>query len=291
MSKSFDNFQKKRLRSSYTSVIISISLVLFIVGILGLTLIKSTTISNYFKENIVVSIFFKDEVPKSKINKFRNELLSKKYTKSLHYISKERAAEIYKKDLGEDFINFLGYNPLKNGVNLYLKAEYVNPTEMDKLKNDLSKNDLIFDVSYDQPLVKQLTRNIKRIGFWSLILSGILGLFSIILINNSIRLAIHSKRFNIKTMQMVGATKGFIRRPFIWLGIKIGFISAFIAILGIGAVVYYVNKRVPTIALLNDYISLLYVAVGVFAISFIITWISTFFATQKVLNLHTNDLY
>ncbi|MBS9774162.1 MAG: permease-like cell division protein FtsX [Tenacibaculum sp.] len=291
MAKSFDSFQKGRLRTSYTSVVISISLVLFFVGILGLILLKSTKITNYFKENVIISIYLKDNVDRKQTEQFKEDLLKKEYTKKLIYISKERAATIYKKDLGEDFIEFLGYNPLKNGFDLYLKAPFVSNEKMNSIKKELNKNKLIIDASYNKNLVKQLTKNIKRISFWLLILSGFLGLVAIILINNSIRLAIYSKRFNIKTMQMVGATKSFIRKPFIWQSIKLGILSAFIAILGIGAVVYYVNKYIPKLDLLKDYLTLSYVAIGIIIISFIITWISTFFATQKFLNLQTNDLY
>lgn len=291
MTNSFDSFQKRRLRSSYASVVISIALVLFIVGVLGLVVLKSTKVANHFKEEIVMSLFFKDEVTKKQIEQFRESLLKEKFTKTIYYISKKEAAIAYEKDLGEDFLQFLGENPLKNGVDLYLKADFVTPEKMTELERQFNKNNLIIDVSYDKPLVKQLTKNIKRISFWLLILSGFLGLVAIILINSSIRLSIYAKRFNIKTMQMVGATKSFIRRPFIWQSIKLGLVGAFVALIGIAVVVYYINKYVPTLELLKDYTTLAYVGVGVLFISFVITWISTYFATQRFLNLQTNDLY
>ena len=136
-----------------------------------------------------------------------------------------------------------------------------------------------------------LTKNIQKISFWLLVLSGFFGLVAIILINSSIRLSIYSKRFNIKTMQMVGATKSFIRKPFIWQSIKLGVLGAVISLIGLAIVIYYLNKYIPTLELLTDYVSLAYVTGGVLFTAFFITWISTFFATQRFLNLQTNDLY
>lgn len=291
MTSSFDSFQKRRLRSSYASVVVSIALVLFMIGVLGLVLLKSTKVANHFKEEVVISIFLKDSIDKGQTEKFRAFLLSQKYTKNLYYITKKEAAMAYKKDLGEDFLEFLGENPLKNGIDLYLNADFVTAKKMSELEKNFLKNDFVADVSYNKSLVKQLTKNIKRIGFWLLILSGFFGLIAIILINSSIRLSIYAKRFNIKTMQMVGATKGFIRRPFIWQSIKLSLLGVFIALLGLAVVVYYVDKYVPSLHLMKDYISLSYVVGAMFLFAFVITWLSTFFATQRFLNLQTNDLY
>ncbi|MDY0780945.1 cell division protein FtsX [Tenacibaculum sp. IB213877] len=291
MTNSYDSFQKRRLRSSYASVIISIAIVLFMLGVLGLILLKSNKVANHFKEEVVMSLFLKDSITKAQIEGFRQALLEKEYTKNIFFISKDEAAQSYKKDLGEDFLEFLGDNPLKNGIDLYLKADYVTADKMEALEKEFKQNAFIADVSYDKPLVKQLTKNIQRVSFWLLILSGFFGLVAIILINSSIRLSIYAKRFNIKTMQMVGATKSFIRRPFIWQSVKLGFIAAIIALVGLAIVIYYINKYIPSLELVKDYLSLTYLVAGIFLVSFIITWISTFFATQRFLNLQTNDLY
>ncbi|WP_075343725.1 cell division protein FtsX [Tenacibaculum agarivorans] len=291
MTNSFDSFQKRRLRSSYASVVISIALVLFMVGILGLVLLKSTKVANHFKQEVVMSLFFKDNVTKDQIETFRESLSEKEYTRLLYFISKEEAAKIYSKDLGEDFLEFLGTNPLKNGIDLYLNADFVTPEKMEELKTEFSKNAFIGDVSYDKPLVEQLTKNIRKISLWLLVLSGFFAGVSVILINSSIRLSIYAKRFNIKTMQMVGATKSFIRKPFIWQSIRLGFIGAFVALIGLGLMIYYIDKNIPALELIKDYISLIYLATGILVASFIISWISTYFATQRFLNLQTNDLY
>jgi len=291
MRTSFDSFQKRRLQSSYISVVVSIALVLFMMGILGLVLLKSTKVANHFKEKVVMTLFLKDDVTDKQIKAFKATLRKKEYTNNVVYITKSDAAKAYKKDLGEDFLKFLGDNPLKNGIDIYLKADFVTPIKMSEIMQSFKGNSFIEEVNYDKSLVELLTENIQKMSFWLLILSGFFGLVAIILINSSIRLSIYSKRFNIKTMQMVGATKSFIRKPFIWQSIKLGFLGAFISLCGLAFVIYYVNLYIPTLELLTDYISLAYVTGGVLFIAFFITWISTFFATQRFLNLQTNDLY
>ncbi|MEX6626463.1 cell division protein FtsX [Tenacibaculum salmonis] len=291
MSKSFDSFQKRRLQSSYISVVVSIALVLFMMGFLGLVILKSTKVANHFKEKVVMTLFLNDDVTKTQRQKFRASLEKESYTNKAIYISKAEAAKTYKEDLGEDFLKFLGDNPLKNGVDIYLKADFVTPEKMDIIKKSFDKNDFVAEVNYDKPLVRLLTENIQRISFWLLVLSGFFGLMVILLINSSIRLSIYSKRFNIKTMQMVGATKGFIRRPFIWKSIKLGLLGAVISLCGLAIVIYYIDKNIPTLELLTDYTSITYLTGGVLFTAFFITAISTFFATQRFLNLQTNDLY
>ncbi len=291
MSTKFDSYQKRRLQSSYLSVVISIALVLFIVGVLGLVLLKSTKVANHFKEKVAITLFLKDEVSKENIETLRTSLQKEEFTKKIFYISKKEAAKSYSKEIGEDFLKFLGKNPLKNGIDIYLKAEFVTPEKMLELETRFLKNAFVADVSYDKPLIKLLTKNIKRISFWLLVLSGFCGLVAMILINSSIRLSIYSKRFNIKTMQMVGATKGFIRRPFIWRSIKLGMIGAILALIGLAVVIYYIDKYIPALELLKDYTSLGILVGGVLLSAFIITWISTFFATQRFLNLQTDELY
>lgn len=291
MTNSFDSFQKRRLQSSYVSVVVSIALVLFMMGVLGLVLLKSTKVANHFKEKVVMTLFLKDTMTDIQLKNFKQTLQKKTYTKKVVYISKNEAAKTYKRDLGEDFIKFLGDNPLKNGIDIYLKADFVTPKKMNEIKKGFIKNDFVAEINYDKPLVELLTKNIQKISFWLLVLSGFFGLVAIILINSSIRLSIYSKRFNIKTMQMVGATKSFIRKPFIWQSIKLGVLGAVISLIGLAIVIYYLNKYIPTLELLTDYVSLAYVTGGVLFTAFFITWISTFFATQRFLNLQTNDLY
>jgi cell division transport system permease protein len=291
MPPKFESYQKRRLASSYISVVISIALVLFMVGVLGLVLLKSTVVSNRVKEKVAITLFLKDKVSRKQVNSFKAFLVEEAYTKRIVYTSKKQAAKQYSKEIGEDFLTFLGENPLKNAIDIFLKADFVTPEKMQELEIRFLKNAFVADVSYDKTLINLLTDNIQRISFWLLVFSGFFGLVAIILINSSIRLSIYSKRFNIKTMQMVGATKSFIRRPFIWQGVKLGLIGAFLALIGLAVVLYYLDKFAPSLGLLKDYISLGYLAAGVLSAAFIITWLSTFFATQRFLNLQTDELY
>ncbi|WP_439133062.1 cell division protein FtsX [Polaribacter sp.] len=291
MSSKFDSYQKRRLASSYISVVISIALVLFMVGVLGLIVLKSSQVANYVKEKVAITLFIKDNVTQKQIKTFRESLLKEAFTKKAIYTSKTQAAKQYSKEIGEDFLEFLGENPLKNGIDIYLKAEYVTPEKVTELEKRFSKNLFVADISYDKPLINLLTKNIKRISFWLLIVSGFFALIAMILINSSIRLSIYSKRFTIKTMQMVGATKSFIRRPFIWRSLKLGMLGAILALMGLAALVYYLDKYIPSLNFLEDYTTLSYIAGGVVVSALIITWISTFFATQRFLNLKTDELY
>ena len=291
MSTSFEKYQKRRLRSSYISVVMSIAFVLFLIGLLGLLVLNTKKISDYFKEQASITIFLKDEVEKDERTSFENTIKNKEYVKSLTFISKEKAAEIAKKENGEDFMEFLGYNPLKNSIDLFVKADFVTPEKMSEIETELSKNDAVFEVSYDKPLIGLLTDNVKKISLWVLIFSGIFALIAMLLINNSIRLSVYAKRFTIKTMQMVGATKKFIRRPFVWSSIQLGFVGALVALIALAIAVYYINNYFPEFNLLNDKISLGILFGSVFFAGLIITWISAYFATQRFLNLRTDELY
>ena len=291
MSSKFDSYQKRRLRSSYFSVVISIALVLFMVGFLGLVLLKSTQVANHFKEEVVITLFLKNDTSKEQIENLRTSLLKELFTRKIIYISKGDAAKFYAEDLGEDFVNYLGTNPLKNSIDIYLNPGFVTPEKMQEISDKFNKNSFVFEVSYDKPLVTFLTQNIQKVSFWLFAISSFFGLVALILINSSIRLSVYSKRFNIKTMQMVGATKGFIRKPFIWSGVRLGFIGALISLAGLAAVIYYIDQKIPTLQLVKDYVTLVYLGGGILLIAFIISWLSTFFATQRFLNLHTDELY
>lgn len=291
MSFNFDSYQKRRLRSSYFSVVISIALVLFMVGFLGLVLLKSTQVANHFKEEVVITLFLKNDTSKDQIENLRNSLIKEIFTRKIVFISKDDAAKFYAEDLGEDFVNYLGTNPLKNSIDIYLNPGFVTPEKMGEIADRFKDNSYVFEVSYDKPLVTFLTQNIQRVSFWLFVVSSFFGLIALILINSSIRLSVYSKRFNIKTMQMVGATKGFIRKPFIWNGIQLGFIGAIISLIGLSVVIYYIDQKIPTLQLTTDYTTLAYLGGGILIIAFVISWLSTFFATQRFLNLQTEKLY
>lgn len=291
MSKSFEKYQKRRLRSSYISVIISISLVLFLLGILGLLVLNTKKVSNYFKESAAISLYLKNGIDKDKILSLQVSIDDQEFTKSTKFISKEDAAEIYKKENGEDFMDFLGYNPLENSIDIYVKGDFVSPEKMEEIENMYKDNQYVSSVSYDKPLINLLTKNVKRISFFILIFSGLATLIVVVLINSSIRLSVYSKRFTIKTMQMVGATKRFIRKPFIWSSVKLGIIGALLAIIELAALLYYIDQIFPEFGIIDDRVEMAGLFGLIFILGVLITWASTFLATQRFLNLRTDELY
>ncbi len=291
MSTSFERYQKRRLISSYFSVVISISLVLFLLGILGLLVLNTKKVADHFKEQIALTVYLKDTAKDVEIEQLKKSLALAEYTKTSVFVSKEEAAEEHSKEIGEDFMEFLGYNPLQNSIDIHMKADYVSSDQIDKIAKDLTSKNYVDEVVYDKPLISLLNDNVKKISFWILVISGIFTFIAVLLINSSIRLAVYSKRFIIKTMQMVGATKSFIRRPFIWQSLKLGIIGAVLALIGMTGVLYYLNNSFPELELLSDKKILVALFVGIFLMSLLISWLSTFFATSRFLNLKTDELY
>ena len=291
MASSFENYNKRRLISSYFSVVLSIFLVLFLLGTLGLFVINSKKITNDFKENIPMTVFFKNEAKDSVLNAFDTQLKNSRFIKEYAFVHKDSAAKNNVDIVGKDFMSFLGFNPLQNSFDINLKGDYVVADSIKVIESDIKKNEMVSEIIYDKQLVDLVNDNIKRISFWMLIVSGFLAVIAMLLINSSLRLSIYSHRFTIKTMQMVGATKSFIRKPFIMRSIKLGLAGSFLAILALLALIYYADEFLPSLGLMKDYVSLSIVFGGVLFVVIIITWISTLFATQRFLNLRTDDLY
>jgi cell division transport system permease protein len=291
MASSYDKFQKRRLISSYFSVVLSIFLVLFLLGILGFFIINSKRLADDFKEKIAMTVFFKNEANDSILKSFGKELKRAPFSKSFVYVTKEEAAKQHTDIIGEDFMEFLGENPLQNSFDIHLKADYVIKDSITKVESRLRKNTMISDVVYDKQLVNLVNDNINKVSMWILIISGFLTFIAVLLINSSLRLSIYSNRFIIKTMQMVGATKAFIRKPFVMRSIKLGMIGASLAIIALIAVLVYVEVNFPDLGILDDKFLVVLVLLLVFGVGILITWISTYFATQRFLNLRTDDLY
>lgn len=291
MATSFETYQKRRLISSYFSVVISISLVLFLLGLLGLLVLNTKKVADHFKEQIALTVYLKDTAKQVEIDQLQQSLALAEYTKTATFVSKEQAAEEHSATIGENFMEFLGYNPLQNSIDVYLYADFVSPGQLEEIEGEIMTKDFVDEVAYDKPLIVLLNDNIKKISFWVLVVSGIFLFIAVLLINSSIRLSVYAKRFTIKTMQMVGATKSFIRRPFIWKSMKLGMLGAVLAIIGIGLVLYYLDRYFPQLQLMQDRVLIGGLFLFVFLVGAIITWISTYFATQRFLNLRTDELY
>lgn len=291
MAGTFEKYQKRRLISSYFSVVISIALVLFLLGNLGLMIINAKKVSDLLKEQISLTIYLNDSAKKVEINQIQKSLELADYTKSITFVSKEEAAELMISETGEDFMDFVGYNPLQNSIDIHLKADYVTNDKLNKIASELSDKKFVDDVKFDENLIELMNKNVRKISYWVLIFSIGFTFISVLLINSSIRLAVYSKRFIIKTMQMVGATKSFIRKPFIYKNLQLGLAGAFIANLALCVVFYQLDNYFPELTLSNAIEKFALLVLTVFGVGFIITWISTFIATQRFLNLKTDQLY
>ena len=291
MARSIDSFNKRRLITSYFSVIVSITLVLFLMGFSSFLVLSANKLANYFKEQVTVTVLIKDDAKNADIEQLQKTLSVASFVKSVRFVSKEVAAEKFSKDIGEDFVTFIGTNPLQNTIDLSLKAEYAEPDKMREIKRELEQNSFVTEVVYDQSLVALIHENVNRIGIVTLIFSALFTFVSILLINASIRLSIYSKRFIIKTMQLVGATRSFIRRPFLWTNVRLGILSALIAIVLFYLSLLAIVKSYPEFNILMDTGTLSIVFISIITIGILISWLSTYFATQRFLNLNTNDLY
>ena len=291
MNTAFDKFQKQRLISSYFSVVLSIALVLFLMGLLGILVLNTKKIGDHFKEQVHLVLFLADDTSDQQIKEISKALSDKPYTKSMTFISKDEAAQAQEKDLGENFVEFLGFNPLKNALDVQLNAEFVDPTTITEAVAEWEATKGIAEVSYDQPLIGLLNENITKMTLWILVVSGIFSLVAFLLINSSIRLSIYAKRFIIKTMQMVGATPGFIRKPFILTNVKLGLIGAVMADIFIGIVLWRVQQSIPELDVLGDIKQVAWLFLGVPFLGMSIAGISTFWAAQRFLKLRTAELY
>ncbi len=289
----FEKYQQSKIVKANISVVISITIVLFLLGILGFFVLNSKKITNHFKEKVVITVFFKDKAKITDIKNFEKKVKLNKEVKSTRFVSKKQASDDLKEELGEDFIKFLGYNPLQNNLEINLKGDFVNEKEINNLVDNWKKNKTIANINYDyyKPVIKVLNENMKKMSFWI----GIISLFFIflifLLINSAIRLSIYSKRFSINTMQMVGATKGFIRKPFLKKAFILGFIGATLAVIGLFLILYFLDDYFVDFNFLKDYKLLTLLFGIIYLIGIGITLISTLFATNHFLNLDSDRLH
>jgi cell division transport system permease protein len=282
---------KRRLIASYFSVVSSTTLVLFVLSILGLVLLNSQSIANYFKEQVTMTVFLVDETKDIERKQLVTTLRLAPFTKTVRFISKESAAAEHSATIGEDFMDFLGYNPLQDALDIGLKADFVTTEVIDSLGDVMEQKPFISEVIYDRPLIVLLNKNIKRIGFWLLVCSGIFIGIALLLINHSIKLSIYSKRLIIQTMLLVGAKKSFIRRPFVLRYMGLGMLSALFALGGLAGVLLFMNRIMPQISWWDNTFNLGLLAGVVSVCSLIICAMSSYFATRKHLRLTYDIIY
>jgi cell division transport system permease protein len=291
MPKSDLKIENRRLRSSYLISTISIALLLLLLGTVGLLLLNTNRLSNYVKENIHFKVFLDDELREVDIFRIQKALDTRNYVKETKYIPKEEAAAELQEALGEDFLQSLGYNPLSPTIEVKFMASYANNDSIPIIEKDLKEFEGIKEVYYQKNLIQAVNENVRKISLSILFFSIFLFLIALTLINNTIRLSIYSKRFIIRTMQLVGATHSYIRRPFLAKSVLQGILAALIAIALLTGLIYGIQNQVEGIIELGDVELLVALFVLIIILGIVMNWISTWFAVSRYLRIKTDKLY
>jgi len=291
MSRQEEKIIGRRLKTSYVTTLASITLVLFVLGLLGLLILFTRQLSDHVKENLGFTVFLHDHASIEQVTSFQQELEGMGAVKSTEFIPREQAAEQLMAELGEDFVEFLGYNPLSSSIVIRMNASHAHPDSLELFGENMLKHRLVAEVDYQKNLVQLINDNVRRIGLFILLFSILLIMIASALINNTIRLGVFSKRFLIKSMQLIGATQSFIRQPFLKKGIFQGFVAAMIANMLLLTTVYFLQQKLPALHLMQDIRTLLVLFLSLIIIGLVISWISTYFAVRKYLHVKTDSLY
>jgi len=291
MSKNETGTSKTRLRSSYVTLVVSVSLVLFLLGILGLVLINARELSDYFRESLSFSVILDDGAKEADIRMLQKDLDAKHYVKSTEYISKDEAAVKMQEELGEDFISFLGDNPLPPSIDVYLISPYTVPDSVTKIEKYILAYPFVKEVYYPESLLILINENVKKISFFLMVISLFLFLIALTIINNTIRLSVYSKRFLIRTMQLVGANRSFIRKPFLLQSAFHGFLAALIAILLLMGLLYLIEKEFFRMFTFNSTNLLILLGAAIIISGILINIISTYFSVNRYLGISEDKLY
>jgi cell division transport system permease protein len=286
-----ENLARRRIKTSTFTVVISLALVLFMLGLLGLVVLNARKLSNHIKENIGFQVILKDTATAAQTDALMQELSAAAFAKSVNHITKEQAAEKLKTDLGEDFITFLVYNPLISALVVKLNADYANTDTLSVIEKNLIEKPYVKEVIYHKDMIRQVNQNAKVVGLYLLVFSGLLLMVAIALINNTIRLSIYSQRFIIRTMYLVGATRAFISRPFIFRGIRQGVIAGILAGLLLAGFLVLSTKYIPDLLQLQDENMLALLFGGIVLLGVFISGLSAMLSVMRYLRLKTSDLY
>ena len=281
----------QKLKTSSVTVVISLALVLFMLGLLGLVVINAKKLSNHIKENVGFQVVLKDTTTQAELDILKQEISSSAFTKEVAYISKDEAAKKLQKDLGEDFITFLGYNPLLSSLDVKLNSDYANIDSLAGFEKQIMQKHFVKEVIYHKDMIKQVNDNAKVISIYILLFSGLLLIVAIALINNTIRLSIYAKRFLIRTMYLVGATQGFIRMPFILKGVRQGVIAGLLAGFLLAGFLVLSTNYIPDLLQLQDPNLLAVLFGGIVALGVLISGLSAALSVSRYLRLKTDDLY
>jgi len=280
-----NKIESKKVRSNLISIFLINTVVLFTLSLIGFIYLKSTSVESYFKENVLVSIYLKNNTKDFENKQLIKFLNLNDDVKQITYLSKEDAAKNFSKEIGEEFVGFLGYNPLLDAISVQLYGDKIDVYSIEKFIENINNFEFIEEVEYDKPLVNALNTNFEKMGLWIFILSVIFFLTSFILINNSIKISIYSKREIIKTMQLVGATSKFIRKPFIWTYVRIGFLSSIVSIILLFIIILQLSIQIEEIDLFTKINDLIILICFIIFYGISSSFISSFLITQRYLKL------
>jgi cell division transport system permease protein len=291
MANKDNKIMRRRLANAYLSSVISISLVLLLVGVASMLLVNAKSVSDYFKENMQVSVLMKDSVPDQKAMSYAESLLEERYIKTATFISKEQGQMELAELLGEDFVDIFETSPIPASVEITLDAAYVSSDSLEVVKAEISKSPLVAEVNYQGSLVDALNANLSKISLVLAFFIALMLFISYVLINNTVRLNVYARRFTIHTMQLVGATRSFIRAPFLVQSAFQGIFSAFIAIMALIAILFFLRSGFEQLFEIFR-LDLLLLVMGIVIVSGLaICLISTYFVVNKLVSLKKDELY
>tara|TARA_Y100001935_G_scaffold255014_1_gene266081 strand:- start:1471 stop:2343 length:873 start_codon:yes stop_codon:yes gene_type:complete len=279
------NYQKRRISGNLLSLFFINTIALFSLSFMGFLYLKTSTIENYFKENILVNIYLKNSSKEIEYNQLMKFLNLSDQVKEINFVSKEDAANEFSKEIGEEFVGFIGYNPLLDLVSVKLYGDIIDVFNIESFITSLKSFSFIEEIEYDKPLVEILNNNFKKIGLWIILLCIVFFVASFILISNSIRISIYSKREVIKTMQLVGATGKFIRKPFILTHLRINIFSSICSLIILFSIVYYMSIEIKEIDFFSNFKDIMILIVFIIIFGIFSSFVSSYFITQRYLKL------
>jgi cell division transport system permease protein len=283
-------FRRKARRTTVTAVI-SIALVLFLLGLFSVLVMNAKMLSDHVKENLQVQIFITEEAELKDIKTLERQLRAYSYVKQLDFVSKEEAVQVLTEDLGENFVDFLGYNPLLASFNMTVSADFANTDSLGQIKAFLLANPVVKEVYYQENVLDLINKNLRTVALVIAAFSLLLLLITITLINNSIRLSLYSQRFLIKSMQLVGATSWFIKKPYLFKSLLQGVLSVLVAGGLLYSVLSFSDRQLPELRELRHDTYTLYIGLGMLSLGLVISLLSTWFAISKYLRQKIDDLY
>lgn len=291
MVKSETKSIRRGIRNSYLSSIVSVTLVLFLLGAMGLIMLNAKQLSDNIRETVGLNIFLNESLTDAEVVQFNNQLKAKPYVLGTKLTTRSEAAQQFTKELGEDFVGFIGQNPLPASITVQLKAQYLVDANLKQVRAEIGQMPQVQEVVFQDNLVEAINANVKKVSLVIMVFAGLLLFVSLVLINNTIRLAVYARRHIINTMKLVGATSGFIRRPFLLRGVLHGLYAGLLSVLLLVGLSLVAKKEVGDVIYLNNIEWLLMLFGAIVGAGIVINFICTYFAVNKFLRLKSDEIH